>query len=389
MQHTLVAVFDNRSDAQKAMDDLLASGFRRSDLRLSEGGAQSAAGTSGTMQEDESMGDSIKNFFSDLFGSDRGDRMEQYNEAISRGHYVLTVTAPSEPEVERAADLVERYGPVDIDEKSSAWSAGSTAGSTAGMGAGAIGGQQSAQTQQSMQSMQAQQSMQTGAGSTQASTGNSMQYANTESRSIPVVQEELKVGKREIQRGGVRIFSHVVETPVDESINLREEHVTVQRRAIDKLVDPADVPAFQETSIELRENAEEAVVEKSARIVEEVVIDKEVTSREEHITDTLRHTEVEVERMPGSASASGIGSDDDEYYRSHWTSNYAGTGKSYEEYAPAYQYGSQMRRSEQYRGRPFEDVETSLRSDWGQAYPGSTWENIKAAVKHGWDRMTS
>ena len=380
MQHTLVAVFDNRSDAQKAMDDLLASGFSRSSLRLSEGGAQSAAGTSGTMQEDESMGDSIKNFFSDLFGSDRGDRMEQYNEAISRGHYVLTVTAPNEPEVERAADLVERHGPVDIDETSSVWSAGGDAG----IGAGAMRGQQqSAPMQQSMQSMQS------GAGSAQASSGSSMQYAKPESQSIPVVQEELKVGKREVQRGGVRIFSHVVETPVDESVSLREEHVSVQRRAIDKLVDPADVPAFQETSIELRENAEEAVVEKSARIVEEVVIDKEVTSREEHITDTLRHTEVEVERMPGSASASGIGSDDDEYYRSHWTSNYAGTGKSYEEYAPAYQYGSQMRRSEQYRGRPFEDVESNLRSDWGQAYPGSTWENIKAAVKHGWDRMTS
>ena len=380
MQHTLVAVFDNRSDAQKSMDDLLASGFSRSDLRLSEGGGQTGAGTSENLQDDESMGDSIKNFFSDLFGSDRGDRMEQYSEAISRGHYVLTVTAPSEPEVERAADLVERYGPVDIDEKSSGWAAGSNAA----MQGSAMGGQQAAQMRQSMQSMQS------GTGSTQASSGSSMQYANTntESQSIPVVQEELKVGKREVQRGGVRIFSHVVETPVDESVNLREEHVTVQRRAIDKLVDPADVPAFQETSIEVRENAEEAVVEKSARIVEEVVVGKEVTSREEHITDTVRRTEVEVEQLDGSQPASAMGSDDDDYYRSHWSSNYAGTGKSYDEYAPAYQYGSQMRRSELYRGRPFEDVETDLRSDWAQSYPGSTWENFKAAIKHGWDRMT-
>ena len=367
MQHTLVAVFDNRSDAQKAMDDLLASGFSRSDLRLSEGGAQTGASASGAMQDDESMGDSIKHFFSDLFGSDRGDRMEQYNEAISRGHYVLSVTAPNEPEVERAADLVERYGPVDIDEKSSAWSAGSTAG------AGAGARQQSAPM--------SQQSMQSGGGSAQASNSSSMQYANTESQSIPVVQEELKVGKREVQRGGVRIYSHVVETPVDESVSLREEHVTVQRRAIDKMVDPAEVPAFQEKSFEMRETAEEAVVEKSARVVEEVVIGKEVTNREEHITDTLRRTEVEVEQLSGS--------DDDEYYRSHWTSNYAGTGRSYDELAPAYQYGSQMRRSELYRGRPFEDVETDLRSDWARTHPSSAWENFKAAVKHGWDRMTS
>lgn len=361
MQHTLVAVFDNRSDAQKAMDDLLASGFNRSDLRLSEGGTRT-----GALQEDESMGDSIKHFFTDLFGSDRSDRMEQYNEAISRGHYVLTVTAPNEPEVERAADLVERYGPVDIDERSSAWSAGSTAAS---MGAR----QQSAPM--------SQQSQQTGQGPVQGSTGSSMQYANTESQSIPVVQEELKVGKREVQRGGVRIYSHVVETPVDESVNLREEHVTVQRRAIDKMVDPAEVPAFQEKSFEMRETAEEAVVSKSARVVEEVVIGKEVTNREEHITDTLRHTEVEVEQLSGA--------EDDDYYRSHWTSNYAGTGKDYDEYAPAYRYGSDMRRSELYRGRPFEDVETDLRADWSRTHPGSAWESFKAAVRHGWDRITS
>ena len=373
MQHTLVAVFDNRSDAQKAMDDLLASGFARSDLRLSEGGTHPGTTASGAdLREDESIGDSIKHFFTDLFGSDRSARLGQYSEAIARGHYVLTVTAPNEPEVERAADLVERYGPVDIDETSSAWPAGSAAGMSAG--STSMGAQQQAASM----SQQSQGSLQ---GSTQASTGSSMQFANTESQTVPVVQEDLKVGKREVQRGGVRIFSHVVETPVDESISLREEHVTVQRRAIDKMVDPADVPAFQEKSFEMRETAEEAVVSKSARVVEEVVIGKEVTNREEHIKDTLRHTEVEVEQLSGTV--------DDDYYRSHWTSNYASTGKAYDEYAPAYRYGSEMRRSALYRGRPFEDVETDLRSDWARTHPGSAWESFKAAVRHGWDRMTS
>lgn len=336
MQHTLVAVFDNRSDAQKAMDDLLASGFNRSDLRLSEGGTQTGTTASGTRpREDESMGDSIKHFFSDLFGSDRSHRMEQYSEALSRGHYVLTVTAPNEPEVERAADLVERYGPVDIDERSSAWSAVSTAGTTAGMGAGS----KSLGAQQQSASM-SRQSTQDPA---QASTGGSMQYADTASHSIPVVQEELKLGKREVQRGGARIYSHVVETPVDDSVNLREEHVTVQRRAIDKLVDPAEVPAFQEQSFDMRE--------------------------------------VDVEQL------SDTGDDDD--YRRHWSGNYASSGKTYEEYAPAYRYGSEMRRSALYRGRPFDDVETDLRADWARTHPGSAWENFKAAVRHGWDRMTS
>lgn len=328
MQHTLVAVFDNRSDAQKAMDDLLASGFARSDLRLSEGGTQTGTTASGAdLDEGESIGDSIKHFFTDLFGSDRSARLGQYSEALKRGHYVLTVTAPNEPEVERAADLVERYGPVDIDETSSVWPSGSATGMNAGsMNMGA---------QQQSASM-SQQSQQAREGSAQASTGSSMQFANTGSQSIPGMQEELNVGKREVQRGGVRIFSHVDETPVDESVNLRDEHVAGHRRAIDKMVDPADVPAFQER---------------------------------------------EDEQLSGAV--------DDDYYRSHWTSNYAGTGKTYDEYAPAYRYGSEMRRSELYRGRPFEDVESDLRSDWGRTHPGSAWESFKAAVRHGWERMTS
>lgn len=359
MQHTLIAVFDNRSDAQKAMDDLLASGFSRSEMRLSESDTTSG-GASTDVRTDDSIGSSIKHFFTDLFGTDRNERVQVYSEAVARGHHVLSVTAPNEPEVERAADIVERYGPVDIDEKSSAWAAGSSA-------------------QQRSAPLSQQSTMQ---GTVQGTTGGgSMQYAQTESARIPVVQEELKVGKREVQRGGLRIYSHVVETPVDESVNLREEHVTVQRRAIDKMVDPADVPAFQETSFEMRETSEEAVVEKSARVVEEVVVGKEVTNREEHIQDTLRHTEVEVEQLSDA--------DDETYYRTHWTSNYSSAGGTYDEYAPAYRYGSSMRRSELYRGRPWEDVETDLRADWTKRNPGSAWEQIKAAVRQGWDRMTS
>ena len=219
--------------------------------------------------------------------------------------------------------------------------------------------------------------------SSQGSTaGASRQFAETESQAIPVVREEIKVGKREVQRGGVRIFSRVVEEPVDESLSLREEHVSVQRRTVDQPIDPADITAFKDATIEMRESAEEAIVQKSARIVEEVTIGKEVTNREEHVHDTLRHTEVEVENLSGSDN-------DDDYYRSHWNSNFASSGKSYDDVAPAYEYGSTMRRSELYRGRPFEDVETDLRADWNQRNPGSTWESIKAAVRHGWDRLTS
>ena len=55
--------------------------------------------------------------------------------------------------------------------------------------------------------------------------------------------------------------------------------------------------AFKETSIEVRETGEEAVVSKTARVVEEVEIGKEATSREETVHDTVRKTEVDVEQL--------------------------------------------------------------------------------------------
>lgn len=365
MQHTLIAVFDSRSDAQKAMDDMLASGFTRSEVRLSEGdpteqGSSKFSSSGSELRDDTSIGSTIKNFFSDIFGSDRSESAQMYRDAVTRGHYVLTVSAGSEPEVERAADIAERYGPIDIDEKSAEWAAGAAAAS-------------GAPVQQPQQ--------QSAQGSVQAAAQGAMQRATTGTTAIPVVQEELKVGKREVQRGGVRIYSHVVETPVKEGVDLREEHVTVQRRAIDKMVDPADVQAFKETDIELRETAEEAVIEKTARVVEEVVVGKEVSQHQEPISDTVRRTEVEVEEL-GSV-------DDDNYFRGHWTSNYANAGGTYDEHAPAYRYGAQMRKSELYRGLPWEDVETDLRADWSKRNPGSAWEKFKAAVRHGWERITS
>ena len=121
-------------------------------------------------------------------------------------------------------------------------------------------------------------------------------------------------------------------------------------------------------------------MQKTARVVEEVVVGKEVSQREQHISDSVRRTEVEIEQLTP---------EDDNYYRSHWSSNYATAGGSYDDYAPAYQYGTTMRRSDSYRGRNWDEIEPTLRSDWEARNPGSTWEKIKAAVRHGWDRLTT
>jgi uncharacterized protein (TIGR02271 family) len=403
MQHTLIAVFDNRSDAQKAMDELLQCGFARDEVRLTEDtgaslGGQSAAGATA----DEGVTAKVKHFFTDLFGTDNREHSEKYATAVSQGHHVLTVTAADEPEIERAADVVERYGPVDIDEKAAQWGGGAGVARSEAMRMSGAGGMQQSQGA-SLQSQGEEDSFTLNPPGAANRQGGDMQgsqqrdtsmsgttggASGTGSTAIPVVQEQLKVGKREVQRGGVRVFSRIVETPVDQSIGLREEHVNIERHAVDQPLSSTDASAFKEQTIELREAAEEAVVEKTARVVEEVVVNKEVSEREEKIHGSVRHTEVEVEQLGGSGATAGL--DDDSYFRSHWTRTYGAGGGSYDDYAPAYSYGSEM--AKKYSGRPWNDVEPDLRTQWEQrdkSGGASTWEKFKAAIRHGWERITS
>jgi uncharacterized protein (TIGR02271 family) len=396
MQHTLVAVFDNRTDAQDALNELLSSGFSRSDVSVASasatadadnltGSSLNTSGTSDTIHE-EGVGASIKHFFSNLFGADNDEHADRYAGAVSQGNHVLTVTTQSEAEVERAADVIERFGPTDIDERHDmAGAAASMDPSLLAAGASSgtsVGASMQSDTTGSSSYSAGSLSGGTQSGSLQRDMGEKLNDGR--SAAIPVIQEELQVGKREVQRGGVRVFSRVIETPVNESVSLREEHVNVERRPVDQPISAGDTAAFKEQSIELRETGEEAVVQKTARVVEEVVVGKETTQRQENISDTVRHTDVQVEQL-GSSSVG-----DDAYYRNHFSSTYGDSGSSYDDYAPAYSYGTRMRNDTRYQGRQWDDVESDLRTDWetrnGSA-TGSTWEKMKAAVRHGWDKV--
>ena len=194
MQHTLIAVFDKRADAQAAMDELLLSSFSRQDVRLSED-STSIGDTSADREQEESLGDSIKHFFSDLFGSDDGVYSNRYSTALSKGHHVLTVSAQSDAEVERASDIVERFGPVDIDEKEAEWG-----------GSGVIPRQESMRM--------------ASPGAMQQAEGSSLQFdqdrklfaqgsVNDERPMGTTYQESMDSGQRltSIRRGGVRVFT--------------------------------------------------------------------------------------------------------------------------------------------------------------------------------------
>lgn len=113
--------------------------------------------------------------------------------------------------------------------------------------------------------------------------------------SIPIIEEQLSVGKRTVEKGGVNVRTTMTENPVEETVNLREENVTVERHKVDRPVDEAT--AFTEGSFDVTTRAEVPVVEKEARVVEEVVIDKELIERTETVRDTVKRTDVEVDEI--------------------------------------------------------------------------------------------
>lgn len=114
---------------------------------------------------------------------------------------------------------------------------------------------------------------------------------------IRLAEEHLDVGKRLVEEGTTRIRRFVVEKPVEEQVTLHEEHAEVMRRAI---TDPTYIKDIDwgDKTIEVRETAEEAVVSKSARVAEEVVVGKAGSDRVETVRDTVRRQQVEVERIP-------------------------------------------------------------------------------------------
>lgn len=133
--------------------------------------------------------------------------------------------------------------------------------------------------------------------STGTETENYNRTANQGETVIPIVEEQLQVGKREVEQGAARVRTHIEERPVEETVNLREEHVKVERRPVNRPVAEGDMAAFKEGTIEVTERTEQPVVSKQARVVEEVNIGKEVTERQETVRDTVRRTEVDVDDL--------------------------------------------------------------------------------------------
>jgi len=293
MSRTVTAMFDSRSDAEAAQSRLQSAGIGANDVQIMDQSSQglNAGGSSSAGSSSGSSGHGFWSGVKDFFMADE-DRYT-YEEGVRRGGAVL-VARVDEGNVDEAVRILEESSTVDIDEREQSW----RQSGYQGYDADTMGGYYGRSNQQA------------------TSTGNE--------EHIPIVEEELRVGKREVSRGGARVRSYVVETPVTEQVTLREEHVNIERRPVSGEYTGMDQAGdrsalFQEREIEVTETSEEAVVAKEARVKEELVVSKTAEEHTETVSDTVRRTEVDVDRLgtddtdrtSGTSGTTGFGTDTD------------------------------------------------------------------------------
>ncbi len=119
MTHTLAAVFETRAEANLAKNELVQQGYDADSIQIHDSG--SVAGTA-RINDDASILGNVKQLFSELIGREHADR-HVYAEALNRGHTVLAVDTQTLDAAERAADIIEDFNPIDIDDHETMWRA--------------------------------------------------------------------------------------------------------------------------------------------------------------------------------------------------------------------------------------------------------------------------
>jgi stress response protein YsnF len=251
MNHrTVTALFNNRHEASQAVEELVKVGVSRASIRVTPESDVSSreVKSSYDVNRDE------KGFWAslaDLFMPDE-DRYT-YAEALHRGSIMVSASVTG-AQADSVETILERYGTVNMDDQAEAWRKEGWTGYT----------------------------------------GGTAQQGTHSSQAIPEVEERLRVGKRQVNSGRVKVRSYVVERPVSEAVNLHSETVKVERRPVDRPLDATE-EAFRERTVEAQSTSEEAVVTKEARVTGEVLVRKEGSDRTETVKDKVRSTKVEVE----------------------------------------------------------------------------------------------
>jgi uncharacterized protein (TIGR02271 family) len=309
MQEHIVAVFGSDEPARAAARELAAVGIPEKDIRRYD--SDEISRTRG-VDENRKGG-----FWAWLLGEEQpvtdGDYYARedtfYNARVTAGQAVLAVTVEDDARIHRAVEIIEAHKPLNIEEETDEHATGhtGTVASRAVPATGVVSSGVAASTPETMGT--GPETMKTAPGTRGTGPGTmgsvpettGTMEANRRARgervegeqTIPLAEEELEVGKRMVDHGTTRVHRYVVERPVERDVTLRGERVTIEHRRPTETRAPG-AGAFEERTVEVHESEEVPVVNKTARVNEEVVVKREDTERHEKVRDTVRHEEVEV-----------------------------------------------------------------------------------------------
>lgn len=346
MAKTIVGLFDTFAHAQSAVSDLVSAGFGREDISVV---ANNAAGEFGTHDVDsggginvaQGAGDALKGaakgglfggltglaaavalalvpgigpiaaigplaafFGGATLGATAGGiiggltglgvpeaEAHYYAEGIRRGGTLVTIHA-DDSRADEATMILNRYNPVDMNTRAETYRTSGFSGHT------------ETAPHYTPEQIHTERSTYVAPAATAMDTTKTVRAGET--MTVPIVEEQLVVGKREVAGGGARVHTRVIETPVTESVTLHEEHVTVNRTPVSRTLSASDLAsAFTNATIDVTTRSEEAVIGKTAHVIEEVTIGKTATDRVETVSDTVRRTDVDVVETDATYTTTG------------------------------------------------------------------------------------
>jgi uncharacterized protein (TIGR02271 family) len=277
---TIVAVFETSAAADEAARALEAGGIARSAI---ERHSKEQPRSEPAKQRD-SLPSSTGFFFWDMMFAAAAPHRDRssYDRSLERGATVLAVTV-SEEEADKVISVLESRSPIELDQH----------------GDEADDSEETEANQEREMVRQSPKGSKENAGRERSASTRRHEQGSEEDgeKVIPLAEEELRVGKRLVNRGTTRIRRYVVETPVEKTVSLHDERAVVERRR--PVTDEATGEHFTDKTVEVRETSEVPTIEKEARLKEEVVIRREGREREETVEDTVRREEIGVEPVEG------------------------------------------------------------------------------------------
>ena len=255
---TVVAAFDTAAHAQAAVDALKAGGFHADDI---------------SVFDKNRVGLRQSGLWERMFGGGLAQHeADVYTQSLERGGSVVAVRVPDN-EVAHATGILDIHRPIDVHDRAITTGiapAAKVEAAAASIAAAPIAAEQKVAV--------------------------SSKLAEAHDEVLRLAEEQLQVGKRMVETGKTRVRRFVTEREVSADVTLHEEHADTIRRAV---ADPKYVGEIDwaDATIEIRETAEQALVSKTARVVEEVALKKIGSDHVETIHDKIRRQQVEIERL--------------------------------------------------------------------------------------------